>query len=200
MTRTTGTVLCLCVSVACLASVLIAAEQAPPRRLGFGEPASRELIASLDTDVRPDGTGLPEGQGSARDGAAAYARQCASCHGPKGEGGSADVLVGAEPRGMAPFGDEYERWRAGRPDAPFTIGNYWPYASTLFDYVRRAMPLNAPGSLTADDTYGIVAWLLAQNGIIPQDAVMSRETLPRVMMPARKMFVPDDRKGGKETR
>lgn len=188
------------VSVVCVASVLIAAAQEPPRRLGFGEPASPELIASLDTDVRPDGTGLPDGRGSAREGAAVYAGQCASCHGPKGEGGSADVLVGAEPRGTAPFGPDYERWRAGRPDAPFTIGNYWPYAPTLFDYVRRAMPLNAPGTLTADDTYRAVAWLLAQNGIIPEDAVMSRETLPKVVMPARRIFVPDTRRGGREVR
>ena len=190
----------LCVSVVCLGSVVIAAAQAPPRRLGFGEPASRELIASLDTDVRPDGTGLPDGRGSAREGAGVYARQCASCHGPKGEGGSADVLVGAEPRGTAPFGPDYERWRAGRPDAPFTIGNYWPYAPTLFDYVRRAMPLYAPGTLTADETYGVVAWLLAQNGIIPEDSVMSRETLPKVVMPARGIFVPDKRRGGREVR
>ena len=191
----------LCLAAACLTSaVVVMTAQAPPRRLGAGEPASRELIASLDTDVRPDGTGLPEGRGTAASGAGVYARQCASCHGPKGEGGSADVLVGADPRGIPPFGPDYERWRSAKPDAPFTVGNYWPYAPTVFDYVRRAMPLNAPGSLTADDTYSVVAWLLAQNGIIPEDAVMSRETLPKVVMPARKMFVPDNRKGGKEVR
>lgn len=178
----------------------VMAAQAPPQRLGIGRPAPPELIASQDTDVRPDGTGLPTGRGTAKEGAGTYARQCASCHGPKGEGGSADVLVGPEPRGVPPFGPEYERWRAGRPDAPFTIGNYWPYATTLFDYVQRAMPLNAPGSLTADETYGIVAWLLAGNGIIPEAAEMNRETLPKVVMPARNMFVPDDRRGGKATR
>lgn len=181
--------------------VAVAAAQAPPQtqplRLGIGEPASRELIAAIDIDVRPDGTGLPPGRGTVAEGGALYARQCAACHGLKGEGGQADRLVGAEPVGMAPFGPEYERWRAGRPDVPFTIGNFWPYATTLFDYIRRAMPVNAPGSLTGDETYSLVAWLLAQNGIIADTAVMSAETLPRVTMPAHKLFVPDNRKGGR---
>ena len=175
----------------------VATAQAPPQRFGFGEPASREAIAALDIDVRPDGTGLPPGRGTSREGGAIYARQCAACHGPKGEGGQADRLVGPEPAGLAPFGPEYERWRAGRPDVPFTIGNYWPYAATLFDYTRRAMPANAPGTLTADETYSLVAWLLAQNGIIADTAVMNAETLPKVTMPAHKRFVPDNRKGGR---
>ena len=185
---------CLGVTIAVTA---VAAAQAPPQRFGFGEPASREVIAALDIDVRPDGTGLPPGSGMAREGGELYGRQCAACHGPKGEGGQAERLVGAEPRGLAPFGPEYERWRDGRPDVPFTIGNYWPYAATLFDYIRRAMPANAPGTLTADETYGLVAWLLAQNGIIADTAVMNAETLPKVTMPAHKRFVPDNRKGGR---
>ena len=178
--------------------VVIAAQT--PDRFGFGEPAPRELIAALDIDVRPDGTGLPPGRGTARDGAAVYAKQCAACHGAKGEGGTADRLVGAEPKDVPPFGPAYEQWRGSRPDVPFTIGNFWPYAPTVFDYVRRAMPPSAPGSLTADETYAVVAWLLAQNGIIPEDAVMSADTLPKVVMPARKMFVPDDRRGGRTVR
>jgi S-disulfanyl-L-cysteine oxidoreductase SoxD len=191
--------LCLCASVACVVAAA-GARQAPPQRFGFGEPATREVIARLDTDVRPDGTGLPAGHGTAEEGGAIYAKHCAACHGPKGEGGQADVLVGAEPRGMAPFGPEYERWRGGRADVPFTVGNYWPYATTLFDYVRRAMPLNAPGTLTADETYAVVAWLLAQNQIIPATAVMDQQTLPKVTMPAQKIFVPDDRRGGRGIR
>lgn len=187
-------------SVACFIITAAMAAQSPPQRFGFGEPAPRDLVASMDIDVNPDGTGLPPGKGSAREGADIYARQCANCHGPKGEGGAADVLVGPEPRGLAPFGPEYERWRSARPDVPFTIGNYWPYATTLFDYIRRAMPPTAPGSLTADETYSVVAWLLAQNAIVPETAVMSAQTLPKVIMPARKMFVPDDRKGGKVVR
>lgn len=183
-----------------VAVVAVAAAQAPPRRFGFGEPAPRDLITALDIDVKPDGTGLPSGGGTAREGGPIYARQCAACHGAKGEGGQADRLVGAEPAGLAPFGPEYERWRAGRPDVPFTIGNYWPYATTLFDYTRRAMPANAPATLTADETYGVVAWLLAQNGIIADTAVMNAETLPKVTMPAHKRFVPDNRKGGREVK
>ena len=176
-----------------------AAAQAP-ERFGFGTPAPRELVAALDTDVRPDGTGLPPGRGTAREGAAGYAARCAACHGANGEGGTADRLVGAEPKGMPPFGPAYEQWRADRPDLPFTIGNFWPYAPTVFDYVRRAMPPTAPGTLSADDAYALVAWLLARNGIIAEDAVMDAGTLPKVVMQARKMFVPDDRKGGRTVR
>ena len=78
----------------------------------------------------------------------------------------AEALVGAEPKSSAPFGPAYEQWRSGRADVPFTVGNYWPYATTIFDYVRRAMPASAPGSLTANETYSLVAWLLASNGVI----------------------------------
>lgn len=183
-----------------IAVVALAAAQAPPQRFGFGDPAPRDLIAALDIDVRPDGTGLPPGKGTAGEGEKIYARLCASCHGPNGEGGQADRLVGAEPKEFMPFGPEYERWRQAREDVPFTIGNYWPYATTLFDYIRRAMPTGAPGTLTADEVYGVVAWLLTQNGIIADSAVMSAETLPRVIMPARKRFVPDDRVGGAEVK
>jgi S-disulfanyl-L-cysteine oxidoreductase SoxD len=129
-----------------------------------------------------------------------YAQKCAACHGANGEGGTADVLVGAEPKSSAPFGPEYERWRGTRPDVPFTIGNYWPYATTLFDYMRRAMPATAPGSLSADETYALVAWLLAKNEIIAESDMMNRETLPRVRMPARARFVPDNRRGGAEVK
>src|SRR5678816_1090465 len=112
---------------------LTAAAQSPPKRFGIGTPATPEQITALDIDVRPDGAGLPAGSGTARDGAEVYAQKCAACHGANGEGGTADVLVGAEPKNSAPFGPEYERWKGARPDVPFTIGNYWPYATTLFD-------------------------------------------------------------------
>ena len=175
----------------------MAAAQSPPKRFGLGTPATREQIAALDIDIRPDGTGLPAGGGTAGEGGDVYSRKCAACHGANGEGGSAEALVGAEPVTMAPFGPAYEQWRGSRPDVPFTIGNYWPYATTIFDYVRRAMPASAPGSLTANETYSLVAWLLARNGIIGATDPMNAETLPRVRMPARARFVPDDRKGGK---
>jgi cytochrome c len=159
-----------------------------------------ETIAALDSDVRPDGTGLPPGSGTAAQGAVVYARTCAACHGAAGEGGAAEALVGAEPKGLPPFGPKYEQWRGDRPDAPFTIGNYWPFATTVFDYVRRAMPPAAPGTLTPDETYAVVAWLLAENGILPAGAVMSAETLPKVAMPAHGRFVPDTRRGRPEVR
>jgi S-disulfanyl-L-cysteine oxidoreductase SoxD len=181
-------------------AIAAVAAQSTPERFGFGKPAPRELIARLDTDIRPDGTGLPPGKGTPAEGGVIYARHCAACHGAKGEGGQAEALVGAEPAGTAPFGPQYEQWRGNRPDVPFTVGNFWPYATTLFDYIRRAMPTTAPGTLSADETYSVVAWLLAQNGIIPETAVMAAESLPKVVMPARPRFVPDDRKGGRVVR
>jgi cytochrome c len=112
------------------------------------------------------------------------------------EGGTADVLVGAAPKEFAPFGPQYEKSRGGAKDVPFTIGNYWPYATTIFDYIRRAMPPRAAGSLKADQLYSLTAFLLAKNGIIAENAVMDARTLPAVVMPARSRFVPDDRTGG----
>jgi S-disulfanyl-L-cysteine oxidoreductase SoxD len=185
---------------ATLVTTAITRAQAPPQPYGFGKPAPRELITRLDTDVRPDGTGLPAGRGSASAGQDVYARHCAACHGAKGEGGQADALVGAEPAGIAPFGPQYEQWRRDRLDVPFTVGNFWPYATTLFDYVRRAMPPAAPGTLSSDELYSVVAWLLARNGIIPETEVMTAESLPKVAMPARARFVPDDRRGGRQVR
>jgi cytochrome c len=190
--------LTLVAAILVVAAVVVA--QSPPRRVGLGTPATQEQVAALDIDVGPDGAGLPPGGGSAREGAGVYAQTCAACHGANGEGGTADPLVGAEPKETLPFGPDYERWRGGRPDVPFTIGNYWPYATTIFDYVRRAMPASAPGSLTADETYALTAWLLARNGIIADAAVMNAETLPRVRMPARARFVRDNRKGGAEVK
>jgi cytochrome c len=186
----------LTIAAVVFAAVALAAAQSPPQRYGIGTPASPDLIAALDIDVRPDGTGLPMGSGTPREGGEIYAKRCAACHGANGEGGSAEALVGSEPVASAPFGPEYERWRTGRPDVPFTIGNYWPYATTIFDYVRRAMPANAPGTLTANETYSLVAWLLMKNGIVPEAAVMNAETLPRVVMPAHARFVRDNRAGG----
>ena len=190
----------LIVSAAFLLAAALVMAQTPPKRLGIGSPATPEQIAALDIDVRPDGAGLPSGSGSAREGAGIYAQKCAACHGAAGEGGTADPLVGAEPSEAPPFGPDYERWRNGRPDVPFTIGNYWPYATTVFDYVRRAMPASAPGSLTADETYALTAWLLARNGIIADTDALNAETLPRVRMPARARFVRDNRKGGTEVK
>jgi len=153
--------------------------------LGFGRPATAAEIAAWDIDVRPDGVGLPPGSGVPSQGAVIYARKCAACHGATGTEGPFERLVGREPRQGFPFGRD--------PRLVKTVGNYWPYASTLYDYVNRAMPLDAPGSLTPDEVYSLVAFLLWRNEIIPNTDEMNAQTLPRVVMPARDRFVPDNR-------
>jgi len=164
-----------------------------PERFGLGTAAGAGRIAPWDRDVRPDGTGLPPGSGRAADGERVWIAKCSACHGPTGTEGPNDRLVGREPREGFPFGAEP---RAG----PRTVGNYWPYATTLFDYITRAMPQNVPGSLTADETYAVIAWILARNEIVADDVVMDASTLAAVRMPAAGRFVPDDRRGGPEVR
>ena len=160
----------------------------PDRFGGIGRVASAAEVRAWDIDVNPDGVGLPTGSGSYQRGVVVYARQCAVCHGGQGEGIAPNPrLVGTEPRDFS-FADD--------PRLVRTVGNYWPHATTLFDYINRAMPLTAPGSLSADDVYAVVAYLLAENGVIERSAVMNGRTLPQVRMPARDRFVPDDRTGG----
>jgi hypothetical protein len=156
-----------------------------PTTFGIGRPATPAEIAALDIDVGPDGAGLPPGRGTAADGAPIYAARCASCHGKTGKEGPNDVLVGRLPGDAFPFATD--------PRAPKTIGSYWPYATTVFDYIRRAMPTDQPGSLRDDEVYNLVAFLLASNELIPQDAVIDAASLPKVKMPAREHFVPDTR-------
>jgi mono/diheme cytochrome c family protein len=156
-----------------------------PATFGIGRPATPAEIAALDIDVGPDGAGLPPGRGTAAEGAPIYAARCASCHGKTGKEGPNDVLVGRLPRDAFPFAKD--------PRAPKTIGSYWPYATTVFDYIRRAMPPDKPGSLRDDEVYNLVAFLLASNELIPQDAVVDAASLPKVRMPAREHFVPDTR-------
>lgn len=160
-----------------------------PQRYSIGRAATPDEIKALDIDVRPDGTGLPEGRGTVADGAAVYAAKCASCHGKSGEGASFDRLVATDAGDNFAFGRDPRLARA--------IGNYWPYASTLYDYTMRSMPFTAPGTLTPDEGYALVAYLLALNKVVPDDAVMDRTTLPKVAMPARDRFVKDNRTGGK---
>jgi mono/diheme cytochrome c family protein len=161
------------------------APQKPPATFGIGRPATPSEIAALDIDVGPDGVGLPPGRGTAADGAPIYAARCASCHGKTGREGPNDVLVGRLPGDAFPFAKD--------PRAPKTIGSYWPYATTVFDYVRRAMPPDKPGSLRDDEVYGLVAFLLSQNELIPADTVIDASSLPKVKMPAHDHFVPDTR-------
>ena len=164
-----------------------------PARFSLGTPATREKLALVDIDANPAGAGLPAGEGTAAQGAPIFAQKCALCHGVKGEGaGPYPKLIGAEPRSGFPFGTDSK--------IPKTIGNYWPYATTVYDYVHRAMPFTAPGSLKPNEVYSLVAYLLAENEVIPRNAVMNAQTLPKVQMPARAHFVPDDRKGGQPFR
>jgi mono/diheme cytochrome c family protein len=160
-----------------------------PKTFGFGRAATQKEIALLDTDVRPDGKGLPAGSGKASEGKLVYAARCAGCHGVTGVEGPSDQLVTIK-----------------NPSDPKvkprnkTIGNYWPYATTVFDYIKRAMPFNQPGSLTDQEVYQLTAFLLHENGLIRAGEIIDAKTLPRVMMPARDFFVPDDRKDGPEIR
>jgi S-disulfanyl-L-cysteine oxidoreductase SoxD len=161
----------------------------PPPRLAVGRAASADEIAAWDIDVSPNGAGLPRGSGTAAQGASVFAAKCASCHGAAGEGTPlGPKVVGREPADSFSFGRN--------PKVVKTVGNYWPYATTLFDYVRRSMPITAPGSLDNAEVYAVVAYLLAENGVIDRSAVMDSATLAAVKMPARDRFVPDDRKPG----
>lgn len=184
MTRT-RLVLISCAFAAVALVAPLAAQQAPTR-FGFGRAATPAEISALDIDVMPDGRGLPAGKGTSAEGQALYATKCAQCHGATGKEGPNDVLVGRDPRGTFPFSQD--------PKLPHTIGNYWPYATTVFDYVRRAMPPTAPGSLTDDEVYALTAFLLHANDLIAADAVMDKTSLPKVAMPARQFFTPDTRK------
>jgi mono/diheme cytochrome c family protein len=170
-------------------SAALAQSKPVQKPLGIGRTATTEEIAKIDIDVMPDGRGLPEGKGTAAEGAKVYAAKCASCHGANGQGGSAERLVDRESGKNWDF--------ATNPKLVKTVGNYWPYATTLFDYTQRAMPFMQPGTLTPDETYSLVAHILALNKIVPDTAVMDRTTLPKVMMPSRDRFVIDNRKGGK---
>ncbi|WP_045224738.1 c-type cytochrome [Methyloterricola oryzae] len=144
---------------------------------GLGIPASAAEVAARRLNVFPDGKGLPDGKGSALEGKAIYAERCASCHGATGTGGSAEELAGG---------------RLDGPSPDKTIGTYWPYATTVFDFVRRSMPLDAPGSLSSDQLYAVTAYLLNLNGIIDERAEMNAATLPQVKMPNRGGFIAID--------
>jgi len=158
-----------------------------PKQFGIGHAATPEQIAAVDIDVSPDGAGLPQGSGTPEQGATIYATQCASCHGANGEGKppAYPQLLGGPKR--TDFASDFK--------IPRTIGNYWPYATTLYDYIRRAMPLTAPGTLTADQTYAVSAYLLNREGIIPAGTSLDARSLAAIQMPARSHFVTDDRRG-----
>ena len=148
---------------------------------GLGEPATKSEIAGWDIDVRPDGQGLPEGSGSVSHGEELYDAKCASCHGAFGEGeGRWPKLAG----GMGTL-------NKAKPDK--TVGSYWPYASTLWDYIHRAMPFTAPQSLTADETYSLTAYVLYLNGIVEEDFELTHDNFTQIEMPNKDGFYVDDR-------
>jgi mono/diheme cytochrome c family protein len=166
------------IASAALAIAAIAASGAvyAAERYDLGRPATPEEIKGWDIDVSPDGAGLPPGHGDAQQGEAIFAEKCASCHGAHGEGKPMDRLVG----GIGTLGDK---------KAEKTVGSFWPYATTLFDFVRRAMPLNAPQSLAPDEVYAVSAYVLFLNGIVAQDTTLDADTLAKIKLPNRDGFV-----------
>lgn len=162
----------------------VSAEQ--PDGIGIGRTPSKEEIKQWDIDVMPDGTGLPKGTGTVSEGLLAYQKKCLICHGDKGVGGMHDQLVSKHDSSTI-FAKDLEVVR--------TIGNYWPYATTLFDYIYRAMPQNSPGSLQADEVYSLVAYLLHLNGIIGYHDKINSENLANITMPARYRFYWSDEAG-----
>lgn len=171
------------VVVAALWSSTVWAADTGQTGFGFGAtPAESELRRF--TSPLPDGRGLPEGSGSVAQGLLVYQQQCAACHGQKLEGGTGDRLVGG--RGALVNGDPTQ--------APIkTVESYWPYATTLFDYVKRAMPFAAPNSLTDDQVYAVTAYVLLEANIVTPDTVLDASTLAKVVMPNRNGFVSDPR-------
>lgn len=143
---------------------------------GLGVELTPEQIAAWDINIAPDGTGLPPGSGDAREGAEVFAVQCIACHTTDGSDGLNDRLVGG-----------HGTLASAVPVR--TVGSFWPYATTIFDYIRRAMPYALPQSLTDDETYALTAYLLHLNGIIGEDEIMDAESLPRVEMPNRDGFI-----------
>jgi len=147
---------------------------------GIGHPPTNDELKKVDIEILPDGRGLPPGSGTAAAGKQIYAQRCATCHGPTGKEGPQDLLVGG-------------RGTLAAPKPIKTVGSYWPYATTLWDYIHRAMPFDHPGTLSDDDIYAVTAYVLYLNDIVNENAVLDQKTLPAVQMPNRDGFVPDPR-------
>ena len=154
--------------------VAVAAQVAPPR---LGRVATPDEIAKTDISIAPDGKGLPPGSGSVAQGAMVYAQKCVSCHGENGAGTpSGDRLAG----GLGSL---------ATPNPVKTVNSFWPYATTVFDYIRRAMPINAPQSLTNDEVYAVTAYILSLDNVVPMNATLDAQSLPRVQMPNKDGFI-----------
>jgi S-disulfanyl-L-cysteine oxidoreductase SoxD len=162
--------------VAVLIVLTLGATAAFAQAPNLGKPISPADLAAWDISIMPDGSGLPPGSGTSAQGARIYAEKCSSCHGANGKGGLAAALIGGQPL-------------TSGIDTPKTIANFWPYATTLFDFTRRAMPWPQPRTLTNDEVYAVTAYILALNKLIGENDVMNADTLPKVRMPNREGFI-----------
>jgi S-disulfanyl-L-cysteine oxidoreductase SoxD len=142
----------------------------------FGKPMDEAAIAPWDISILPDGTGLPKGSGTPAQGAPIFAEKCSGCHGDNGKGGEAAALIS-------------DRELIGINAAQKTIRNFWPYSTTVFDFIRRAMPFQMPHSLTDDEVYALTAYILAGNKLIGPNEAMDAQTLPKVKMPFHDNFI-----------
>ena len=176
-------------AVANMLALALANAQGYPSKFEFGQPASEQEIAAIAIAIPADGKGLPAGRGDYARGKQIYETACAACHGgdlagvaniPNMPAGASLRLIGG-------------RGTLTSPRAVATVESYWPYATTLFDYIRRAMPFTAPGSLSADEVYAVCAYILGEAKIIDKATVLDAQSLPRVQMPNRDGFVPDPR-------
>ena len=170
----------LCIAAFAVVALACASSAQAQVPYGIGRAATPAEIAGWNIDIDRYGNNLPPGSGSVSRGREVFDQQCTSCHGAKGEGGVGDRLVGGQ-------------GTLATPDPVKTVGSYWPYAPTLFDYIRRAMPQNAPQSLSNDDVYAVSAYILHLNGLLPAEATLDARTLSAIKMPNRKMFVGDSR-------
>jgi mono/diheme cytochrome c family protein len=167
-------------AILAVATLGLSTHAAAQSHYGIGRTATAAEIAGWNIDIDRNGGNLPPGSGSVGRGHEIFDQQCATCHGAKGEGGLGDQLVGGQ-----------GTIATAKPVR--TVGSYWPYASTLFDYIRRAMPLNAPQSLDNNDVYAVSAYILNLNGLLPADATLDAKSLGAIKMPNRNMFVEDSR-------
>jgi S-disulfanyl-L-cysteine oxidoreductase SoxD len=179
----------LAAALVLLAASDAACAQGYPSQFDFGAPASTQDIAAIAIAIAPDGRGLPAGKGDYAAGKKVYETACSACHGAnlQGVAGLPDMPAGASLRLIG------GRGTLATKNPVMTVESYWPYATTLFDYVRRAMPFQAPGSLSADEIYAVSAYILAEGNVIDKATVLDAQTLPRVQMPNRDGFIPDPR-------
>jgi hypothetical protein len=170
----------LCIAAFAVIALACATSAQAQGPYGIGRSATPPEIAGWNIDIDRYGNNLPPGTGSVSHGREVFDQQCAACHGAKGEGGVGDRLVGGQ-------------GTLATPVPVKTVGSFWPYAPTLFDYIRRAMPQNAPESLSNDDVYAVSAYILHLNGLLPAEATLDAGTLSAIKMPNRNMFVGDPR-------